>query len=119
MGLRTAARHSSGVILGVQALFWTASAAVFLLRFGASTERLAVAALMVGDGAAFAALALLQARENRLVQWATPLFLGVNAVLCVTDQVGVLDWALLAVNLTGLAASVLVLTGRSASGRGT
>jgi hypothetical protein len=89
--------------LGLQAIFWSVNAVVLAFQSGFREVAPAViAVLTLLDGAAFACFAL--SKRNRIFtnDYLLLLFLLANTVLTFTDQMGVFDYIILALNLLAL-----------------
>lgn len=80
-------------IMLIQAVFWLA-----LGLFFKSNAGFILNILMIADGAAFAFFAFFYNR-NLFFKIVTGLFLFINTVLTLTDQVGVYDYIILGLNL--------------------
>ena len=89
-----------------QAVFWIVSA--FLLVYHPAIY---IKFLMAADGVLFAAFAFLYNR-HLLFKIATALFLAVNTVLTLTDQMGAYDWAILFLNIASIAVFAYIVFGK-------
>ncbi len=105
--LKRAVVIAAWIAMLAQAVFWVVSAVLRTVNVSGTMDAV-LAVLMLADGVAFAVLACLLKKRWLLLKIATLSFLLVNLALTVTDQMGVYDWIVLALN--GIAAgSVMVL----------
>ena len=103
------------VLAGVMAAFWLMTGALVATGvggIGSAEAALPVGLLMVGNGAALACAAWLVLRGRRLVDLGGVLLFAANAVLSVTDQMGMLD--LLSLVLSGSLGALVLFGTRSA-----
>ncbi len=104
-------------LFGVAAAFWllTGTLALFgVLHLGATGAGARVlGVLMLGNGAAFALAGWLALRGYRLVDLASLVLVAANAVLSVTDEIGLVDVLSLGVNVGLLALPVVNLRRQS------
>ena len=98
-------------IFAAQAVFWI----VFgLLALSNGQQNTFISLLMIADGAVFGLLALLCKKEHLFIKIITLIFLFVNTVLTVTDQMGAIDIAVLVLNIIALLGCLyLFISGRS------
>jgi len=91
------------ILFSVAAGFWLVTGALAIsgivdLGFGSDDAALIVGILMLGNGVALALAGWLSLRGHRLVDFAALAVVALNAVLSVTDEIGVLDVVSLLVN---------------------
>jgi hypothetical protein len=100
------------LLLGLLGGFWVVAGTLAVggvLDFGLSSGARVLGLLMFANGAALLFAAWSCLRGSRAVDYATALLLAANAVLSVTDEIGLLDAASLVVSVALL---VLLLVGR-------
>jgi hypothetical protein len=102
------------LLLALDALMWFAFGVVVVAGGNASIDvpavRWAMAGLAWVSAAALASFTLLLSRRNRLAFYLAVILLSIIAVLSITDQVGWVDLAALAISVTPL---VLLLKDRA------
>ena len=91
------------ILFSVAAGFWLVAGALAIsgivdLGFGTGDAAMIVGILMLGNGAALALAGWLSLRGQRLVDYAALALVALNALLSVTDEIGVLDLVSLLVN---------------------
>jgi hypothetical protein len=94
-------------IFVVQCVFWIVSGILMLTH----VAHIAVPLLMIMNGVVFGLLIWLYPTRFLLVRIGTVLFLFVNLVLSVTDQMGVLDVVALILNVIALACCLCLSIG--------
>jgi hypothetical protein len=102
------------VLFGVTAGFWLvagALAAFGVLDFGLGGAARFLGLLMLANGVALALAGWFSLRGHRLVDFAALAVVAVNAVLSVTDEIGLLD--LLSLLVSGALLVLLVVNMRS------
>lgn len=70
-------------------------------------ESIVLGILMFANGLCFGFFAFFCRSKNRLLKWLIYIFVGVNLILTLTDQMGVYDWIVLVVYIVLL--SLLII----------
>ncbi len=96
------------VSMAAQGLFWIIFGIIQLISIQESCKYI-LALLMAADGIAYIVLMLISQKKYLLFKIATFLFLGVNLIFCVTDQAGLWDYLILALNVAALSAYIYIL----------
>jgi hypothetical protein len=91
------------LLFSIVAGFWLVAGALAALGgaglgFGSAEATLVAGILMFGNGAALALAGWLTLRGHRLVDYAALALVALNAILSVTDEIGVLDGVSLLAN---------------------
>lgn len=90
-------------------VFWIVMAIIYLLRiYTFDLQHLIIMILMIFDAICFAVFAFLINRKSIVIYIMLILFILINAVLTVTDQLGIIDWLTLLFNIVVLVLSILI-----------
>ncbi len=85
----------------LQGVLWLAFGAYQLVTAGSQMPLISV--LMLGNGALFTFFGLFHKKEKRWIAIAALLFLTANLILTVTDQMGLYDYLVLALDVLSIA----------------
>lgn len=88
-------------------VFWIISGIIFITRMDTSTfQYRVIMILMMLNGIFYALFTYLISIKARIIYFMLILFILVNAILTITDQVGVIDWVTLLINIIILVLSI-------------
>lgn len=90
------------ILLIVSAVVWLAFGVFYLAGPNASASNIIIAVLMFINAASFGALAWLVTKKNRWIFYFAILFLIGHIILTLTDEFGVFDLIVLAIDLATL-----------------
>ncbi len=94
----------------IQFVFWLALSVYYATSQGiGELQHIIMPALMIANGVLFAVFAYLMAKEVFLVKLIVFFFILMNTILTLTDQVGWLDYLILALNLVALVSFILTI----------
>ena len=100
-----------------QTVLWIVLGSITIAKSTQVFPQTLVGTLMLADAAAFAAFAFLHSKTNILIRIMIFGFLAANLVLTFTDQMGAIDFAVLALNIICIAGYVaMVVMGRRKKG---
>jgi hypothetical protein len=92
-------------------IFWIVSGIIFIVKMQVYTlQYWIVMGLMLLNGICFAIFAYLISKKALVIYIMLMLFVLINTILTVTDQIGIVDWVTLLFNIIILVLSILRTT---------
>lgn len=99
------------IMLG-QSVLWIVLSIMLIIKSIEFYPQIIVGILMIGNAIAFGVFALLYKKNNILIKLLTFVFLFANLILTFTDQMGVLDFIVLLLNIIVVICYIILLRNR-------
>jgi hypothetical protein len=105
-------KKTAGIVLQVdlviQSAFWIFDSFYYLVCYGFDElQHLFIITLLFADGVGYAIFALLGGKKIFFVNFSLLVFLFINSILTVTDQMGICDYGILALNILAIFCVIL------------
>jgi len=102
------------ILLAVSCLLWVILGIIYFTKIQIyALQHWIILALMILNGLCFGIFAYLINKKFLFIYISLLLFIIVNAILTITDQIGILDWVVLALNISIIVLIILEMKGRS------
>lgn len=99
------------IMLG-QSVLWIVLSIMLIIKSIEFYPQIIIGILMIGNAIAFGVFALLYKKNNILIKLLTFVFLFANLILTFTDQMGVLDFIVLLLNIIVVICYIILLRNR-------
>jgi len=97
-------------LLAVLCLLWIIFGIIYIVKLQTiNPQNWVILILMILNSFCFGTFVYLTRRKSRIVYIFLILFLVVNTILTITDQIGIFDWIIFFINLVAVTLSVSVI----------